>query len=134
MILKEEASVSKETLTAAGATLIAVSAFFNGIGRLLWASLSDKIGRIIAFRWLIALEVICFSLLIVTQNVVLFCILVCLVLLCYGGGFGILPSLIKDEFGAERMPKIYGIMLTGWGIGGVIGTLSTAFFKGYFCS
>ncbi|GIM56074.1 OFA family MFS transporter [Capnocytophaga canimorsus] len=132
LILKEEASVSKETLTAAGATLIAVSAFFNGIGRLLWASLSDKIGRIIAFRWLIALEVICFSLLIVTQNVVLFCILVCLVLLCYGGGFGILPSLIKDEFGAERMPKIYGIMLTGWGIGGVIGTLSTAFLKDTF--
>lgn len=131
-LIQKERQADKESLVQAGATLIAVSAFFNGIGRLLWASLSDKMGRINTFRMLIGLEIGCFILLIFTQNVILFSVLVCLVLLCYGGGFGILPSLVKDEFGKANMSKMYGKMLTGWGIGGLIGTLTTAFLKDAF--
>lgn len=131
-LIQKERQFDKESLVQAGATLIAVSAFFNGIGRLLWASLSDKMGRINTFRMLIGLEIVCFILLIFTQNVILFSVLVCLVLLCYGGGFGILPSLVKDEFGKANMSKMYGKMLTGWGIGGLIGTLTTAFLKDAF--
>ncbi|MFK8275512.1 OFA family MFS transporter [Capnocytophaga cynodegmi] len=131
-LIQKERQADKESLVQAGATLIAVSAFFNGIGRLLWASLSDKMGRINTFRMLIGFEIVCFILLIFIQNVILFSVLVCLVLLCYGGGFGILPSLVKDEFGKANMSKMYGKMLTGWGIGGLIGTLTTAFLKDTF--
>lgn len=130
--LMQKEITNPDTLMKAGATLIAVSAFFNGIGRLAWASLSDKVGRINAFRMLIGLEIGCFILLIFTQNPIVFSMLVCLVLLCYGGGFGILPSLVKDEFGAAKMSKIYGKMLTGWGVGGLVGTLTTAFLKDTF--
>ncbi|MFK8301508.1 OFA family MFS transporter [Capnocytophaga stomatis] len=131
-LIQKEGQVDKEYLMQVGATLIAVSAFFNGIGRLVWASLSDKIGRINTFKMLIGLEIGCFILLIFTQNVILFSVLVCLVLLCYGGGFGILPSLVKDEFGEAKMSKMYGKMLTGWGVGGLVGTLTTAFLKDTF--
>ncbi|MDO4782401.1 MAG: OFA family MFS transporter [Capnocytophaga felis] len=131
-LIQKERQVDKESLMQAGATLIAVSAFFNGIGRLVWASLSDKIGRINTFRMLIGFEIGCFILLIFSQNVILFSVLVCLVLLCYGGGFGILPSLVKDEFGKAKMAKMYGKMLTGWGVGGLVGTLTTAFLKDTF--
>lgn len=133
-LMQKSVTTDKASLLQAGATLIAVSAFCNGIGRFAWASLSDKIGRITAFRWLIAVEMVCFAVLLFTENMWLFSGLVCLVLLCYGGGFGILPSLVKDEFGLEKMPTMYGRMLTGWGVGGLLGTLSTAFLKDSFGS
>lgn len=131
-LMQKKAVVDTQVLMQAGATLIAISAFFNGIGRFAWASLSDKVGRIAAFRWLIAVEIVCFTLLILTENVWLFSALVCVILLCYGGAFGILPSLVKDEFGQEKMSMMYGRMLTGWGVGGLVGTLTTAFLKDSF--
>lgn len=131
-LMQKASSVDRATLTQAGATLIAVSAFFNGIGRFAWASLSDRIGRINAFRWLIGIEIVCFILLATTQSPMLFSVLVCIILLCYGGGFGILPSLVKDVFGGEKMPTMYGKMLTGWGVGGLVGTLMTAYLKDTF--
>lgn len=132
LLLKSNPNEKIENLAKIGATLIAVSAFCNGIGRLLWAALSDKIGRIKAFRILIGVEIVSFCILTFTSNYLIFSILVCLVLLCYGGAFGILPALVRDEFGKNNMPKIYGQMLTGWGIGGLIGTLLTALLKDTF--
>ncbi len=131
-LMQKNNITNTEELIQAGATLIAVSAFFNGIGRLAWASLSDKIGRITTFRVLIAVEIGCFGLLLLTENMWVFSALVCVILLCYGGAFGILPSLVKDEFGQEKMSMMYGRMLTGWGVGGLVGTLTTAFLKDTF--
>lgn len=131
-LMQKKGIVDTSALMQAGATLIAISAFFNGIGRFAWASLSDKIGRITAFRALIAVEIGCFGLLLLTENMWVFSALVCVILLCYGGAFGILPSLVKDEFGQEKMSMMYGRMLTGWGVGGLVGTLTTAFLKDTF--
>lgn len=128
-ILAKDASFDKNLLVSAGATLVAISAFFNAIGRFSWASLSDIIGRIKAFRLLILVEILCFSLLIFAENYIFFSILVCFVLLCYGGSLGILPSLVRDVFGPSKMATMYGRMLTGWGVGGLLGTIFTAFLK-----
>lgn len=128
-LLRKEGHLDPNSLISAGATLVAVSAFFNAIGRFSWASLSDTIGRIKAFRLLILVEVLCFFLLMFVENSLVFSALVCIILLCYGGSFGILPSLVKDEFGTQRMASMYGKMLTGWGVGGLLGTLFTAFLK-----
>jgi len=43
------------------------------------------------------------------------------VLLCYGGGFGTMPAFAADYFGAEHVGSIYGLMLTAWGVAGVLG-------------
>lgn len=128
-LLRKEGNLDQNSLISAGATLVAVSAFFNAIGRFSWASLSDAIGRIRAFRLLLLVEVLCFFLLIFVENPLVFSALVCIILLCYGGSFGILPSLVKDEFGTQTMASMYGKMLTGWGVGGLLGTLFTAFLK-----
>ena len=131
-LLKNEGVSGSATLAEKGATLIGVSAIFNGVGRFLWGSVSDKTGRITAFRMLLALEIILFLILIFTKNSMVFSAGVCLVLLCYGGGFGILPALIKEKYGTKLMASMYGITLTGWGIGGVFGPQITAVFKDYY--
>lgn len=116
-------------LNAAGATLIAVSSVFNGLGRFFWGAVSDKIGRITTFRILLAVQALIFIGLIFVSHPVWFFIFVCIVLLCYGGGFGVIPSLINDSYGAQLMPALYGAALTAWGVGGIIGPQIVAFMK-----
>lgn len=116
-------------LNAAGATLIAVSAIFNGLGRFFWGTISDKIGRISTFRILLALQALIFIALIFVVHPVWFFVFVCIVLLCYGGGFGVIPSLINDSYGSKLMPTLYGAVLTAWGVGGIIGPQIVAFMK-----
>ena len=117
------------SLNAAGATLIAVSSIFNGLGRFFWGAVSDKIGRITTFRILLALQAVIFVTLIFVSHPLLFSVFVCIVLLCYGGGFGVMPSLINDSYGAKLMPVLYGAALTAWGVGGIIGPQIVAFMK-----
>lgn len=114
-------SLDSAGLAAAGATLIALSSLFNGAGRFLWGGLSDKIGRIPAFRAILGSQVIVFILLGFVRSPWVFSLLVCYVLLCYGGGFGTMPSTVTTMFGASRMPVIYGFMLTAWSAGGIAG-------------
>ena len=116
-------------LNAAGATLIAVSSVFNGVGRFFWGAISDKLGRIFTFRILLMLQALMFVALIFVSHPVWFFVFVCVVLLCYGGGFGIIPSLINDRYGAKLMPALYGAALTAWGVGGIIGPQIVAFMK-----
>ena len=131
-ILKNEGITDEAVLAAKGATLIGISALFNGVGRFIWGSISDKIGRITTFRVLLMIEIFVFALLIFTKSSLIFFAGVCVVLLCYGGGFGVIPSLIKERYGAKLMASIYGITLIGWGVGGIFGPQITAYMKDNF--
>ncbi len=114
-------TLSAANLAAAGATLIALSSICNGLGRLFWGACSDRIGPLTAFRVMLATQVIAFCLLITARNPWLFGGLVCYVLLCYGGGFGVMPAFISHTFGPRRMPVMYGAILTAWSCAGLIG-------------
>lgn len=127
-----DATLSTEVLVAAGGTLIAISSLFNGFGRFLWGGLSDRIGRIQAFRLILGSQLLVFILLMFTSNPWVFGVLVCYVLLCYGGGFGSMPSYVLDVFGARLMPVIYGAILTAWSLGGIVGPQIAAFIKDYY--
>ena len=116
-------------LAASGATLIAISSLFNGIGRFFWGGLSDRIGRAMTFRLILGSQLPVFIALIYVTNPVVFSVLVCYVLLCYGGGFGTMPSFVQEVFGSKLMPVIYGVILTAWGFAGVTGPQIVAFLK-----
>ncbi len=118
-----------ETLAAYGATLIAVSSVCNGVGRLLWGLLSDRLGRTTVFRILLGSQMVVFGVLMTEQNPWVFSILVCYVLLCFGGGFATMPSFIVDVFGNRRMSTLYGAILTAWAAAGIIGPLYVGYLK-----
>ena len=121
-------------LAASGATLIAISSIFNGVGRFFWGGLSDKIGRIQTFRFILASQVLVFVALVFIRNPVVFGVLVCYVLLCYGGGFGSMPSFVLDTFGQRLMPAVYGTILTAWSMAGIVGPQVVAIIKDSFKS
>ncbi|GAA0806425.1 L-lactate MFS transporter [Spirilliplanes yamanashiensis] len=110
--------------TAAG--LVGVLGLFNGAGRIAWAALSDRIGRMRAFLGMLALQAVCFAILPHAGTFVIFAVLAALVYLAYGGGFGTMPATAADFFGTPNAGAVYGAMIVAWSIGGVAGPLITA--------
>ena len=132
LLKRTGSALDAAALAAAGATLVAISSLFNGIGRFFWGGLSDKIGRIQAFRLILGTQLVVFLALIVVKNPWIFGILVCYVLLCYGGGFGTMPSFIGDIFTAKLMPVVYGTVLTAWSAAGIVGPQVAAYIKDHY--
>lgn len=131
---QREPALSKEALAVCGATLIAISSLFNGLGRILWGAASDRLGRARTFQIMLASQIAVFAALAQTGNPWGFGALVCYVLLCYGGGFGSMPSLIHDTFGAARMPILYGAILTAWSAAGIAGPQWVAFLNDHYAA
>jgi MFS transporter, OFA family, oxalate/formate antiporter len=107
--------------TAGAAAVVGVLAIFNGGGRIVWAAVSDYMGRMPAFAAMLGLNGLCLLLLPHAGSPALFFVLAAVVYLCYGGGFGTMPATAGDYFGVRHAGAIYGLMIIGWSLGGVIG-------------
>ncbi len=125
-----QAAASAEDIagyTATGAAaVVGVLAVFNGGGRIVWAAVSDYLGRMRTFAVILVLQGVCLLVLPHASNMVLFAVLAAIVYLCYGGTFGTMPATAGDFFGVRHAGAIYGLMLIGWSLGGVIGPLVAA--------
>jgi OFA family oxalate/formate antiporter-like MFS transporter len=129
LLQRADPSLAGGALAAHGATLIAVSSLFNGLGRLFWGGLSDRLGRVRAFRLILVTQAAVFLALSQITSPWLFAGLVCYVLLCYGGGFGTMPAFVLDIFGLRLMPVVYGAILTAWSAAGLVGPQIVAWLK-----
>jgi OFA family oxalate/formate antiporter-like MFS transporter len=105
----------------AAGTVIFVTSLCNGFGRILWASVSDRIGRRTVFLLMLGTQVPVLLLLPGLSSSVLFTAACCYILLCYGGGFATMPAFVADTFGPECLGAIYGKVLLAWSAGGVVG-------------
>ncbi|HQO03748.1 MAG TPA: MFS transporter [Spirochaetota bacterium] len=121
-----------KVLAAAGGLVVAISAIFNGLGRLFWASLSDKIGRRGVFMTMFITQCVLYVLVALglISNYYLFLVVACYLLACYGGGFATMPAFAADAFGPGYIGKVYGFMLTAWSAAGLVGPFVFAAFKG----
>ena len=108
---------------ASGAVAVCVIALFNGIGRLLWGTLSDKIGRARTFLALFLIQAIAFALMPAIDGLAMLLVPLAIIALCYGGGFGTMPAFAGDVFGPQNAGTIYGAMLTAWSVGAIAGPM-----------
>jgi len=108
---------------AQAAGLVSVISIFNGLGRWFWGTVSDRIGRRWAYALIYAVQVVVFLILNSVHSPAAFVVLFAIVLLCYGGGFGTMPSFTADYFGTKFMGVNYGWVLTAWGVAGLAGPL-----------
>ena len=125
-IISEAAPMAQEitgvsAVVAAG--VVSIISVGNAIGRFLWAWLSDRIGRKMVFLVMFLLQAALFVLLAQVSTYALFAVIAFIIISMYGGGFGTMPAFAADYFGAANVGKIYGLMLTAWGFGGVLGPL-----------
>ena len=125
--LISEASPMAQQITGVGAVtaagVVSIISIGNGIGRFLWAWLSDLMGRKAVFVTMFVAQAILFVILAQVSAYALFAIIAFIIVSMYGGGFGTMPAFAADYFGAKNVGKIYGLMLTAWGFGGVLGPL-----------
>ena len=110
------------TAAAAGA-IYGFLAVFNGLGRFFWGAVSDRIGRNMAYALIFGIQVVVFFVLGQLHDFALVGLCFAIVLLCYGGGFGTMPSFNADYFGTKYLGANYGMIITAWGFGGIAGPL-----------
>ena len=118
-----KAGVSPEAAGAAATLAMAVFfALFNGLGRILWGMVSDKIGRknsiiimmatqglfVILFQWMAGNE----------YTLYLFAILIGF---NFGGNFALFPTITADTFGTKYVGQNYGWVFLAYAVGGIFG-------------
>ncbi len=102
-------------ISEAGAIVfVGIIGLFNGLGRLIWSSVSDKIGRWSTFMCFYIIGTICFLLLTQTTNAFMFQAAVFIIISCYGGAFATIPAFIKDIYGADKLGSVLGYVLIAW--------------------
>jgi OFA family oxalate/formate antiporter-like MFS transporter len=123
-VISQTSPLAQETShvsAVAAAGLVGIVSIANGAGRFLWSWLSDYIGRARVFQVMFIVQAVVFFLLSRVHSFGGLGLLVFVVLLCYGGGFGTMPAFAADFFGARNVGPIYGLMLTAWGLAGMLG-------------
>jgi OFA family oxalate/formate antiporter-like MFS transporter len=122
-----EAAPMAEEITGVNATvaagLVSIISVANAAGRFLWAWLSDAIGRKWVFFTMFILQAVLFFLLPLVSVYFLLAVLAFVIVSCYGGGFGTMPAFNADYFGPTNVGTNYGLMLTAWSVGGVLGPI-----------
>jgi nitrate/nitrite transporter NarK len=132
LFISNAVPIMRELTSVAPATALAIYGFialFNGLGRFFWGSVSDRIGRNWAYILIYGVQVIIFFIVGGIHSIGIVATLFAVVLLCYGGGFGTMPSFTADYFGTKNMGLIYGWILLAWGVGGVVGPIFVALVK-----
>ncbi len=122
MIISQASPMAQQLVgltPVAAAGIVGVISIFNGLGRIFWAAVSDYLGRARVYLLLFLIQVVVFFALPHLHTAALFTTAVAVVGLCYGGGFGTMPSFTADFFGAKYMGGIYGWILLAWAAGAI---------------
>ncbi|PLX05518.1 MAG: MFS transporter [Marinilabiliales bacterium] len=117
-------------LSAAEASAIAGTAmavFFslaNGLGRIIWGTLSDKLGRktsIVVMTATQGILVILFTYM--AGNEYLLYLGATLIGFNFGGNFALFPTITADTFGSKNVGQNYPFVFLAYGVGGILGPI-----------
>ena len=117
-LLKEMAKTN--TLMTAG-TALGIMSVFNGLGRLGWGSVSDRLGRKFAMLGMCGVSTLaCVGFLRTPTSFLPLLTGLCLAAFAYGGYLALVPSLTADYFGPKNVGANYGLVFSAWGICGFL--------------
>jgi MFS family permease len=122
----------KNTIVITG-TAMAWYAIFNGLGRILWGMISDRIGRKAAIIAMSAFQGV--IMLMLYHGFITFGLATGLIIgasfvgFNYGGIFALFPAITADFFGNKEVGRNYGWVFTSYGVAGLAGPLLAGAFK-----
>ncbi len=117
-LIKEMAKTN--TMMTAG-TALGIMSVFNGLGRLGWGSVSDRLGRKSAMLGMCAVSILaCVGFLRTPNSFLPLLTGLCLAAFAYGGYLALVPSLTADYFGPKNVGANYGLVFSAWGICGFL--------------
>lgn len=120
--------------TSFAATYVVMISAFNMVGRFIWASASDYIGRRNTYWIFFILGIVLYLSIPFTaaqisvspsvQWLIYFYAATMIIFTMYGGGFATIPAYLADIFGTKYVGGIHGRLLTAWSTAGVLGPLA----------
>lgn len=114
--------VKLDVATAANA--VAIIALFNAGGRLVWGTVSDKLGRVRVVTIMFTLTAIALLVMSMIQlTLVTFFICLALIASSFGGFLAVYPTITGDFFGVKTLASNYGIVYQAYGIAALLGPI-----------
>ena len=113
-----------EASAIAGTAMAVFFSLANGIGRIVWGMLSDKLGRktsIIIMTATQGILVILFTYM--AGSEVLLYLGATLIGFNFGGNFALFPTITADTFGAKNVGQNYPFVFLAYGVGGILGPI-----------
>ncbi len=126
--LMEASGVSEVAARAIAGTAMAVFySIANGLGRIVWGTISDRIGRKLALVLMCALQGVVMLLFYwMGGNQYALYLGATLIGFNFGGNFSLFPTMTADLFGAKNVGLNYGWVFTAYGVGGILGPIMAA--------
>jgi MFS family permease len=128
----DQAQLAQIATLAAGFT--GLLSLFNIVGRIFWASLSDRLGRKATYATFFLLGIALYGSipwLAGAQLLGLFVAFMCVIVSMYGGGFSTVPAYLADLFGTKMVGAIHGRLLTAWSAAGIFGPVIVNYLRDY---
>lgn len=99
-----------------------MGAIINGVSRIVWGVIADKIGFKNSFRVLTSLQMVAmiaypFS----THSKLTFALNTCVLFFCLAGNFALMPPATQKMFGPKNGAVVYGILFSAFAIASVVG-------------
>ena len=106
-----------------GFVFVALLAIFNASGRIIAGVISDYIGRVVTLAIVCIMQASAMFFFPSFTTTGGFILGAAVVGFSYGACLAIFPATTADQWGTKNMGLNYGIVFTGWGVGGVIGPI-----------
>jgi OFA family oxalate/formate antiporter-like MFS transporter len=108
----------------AGTAMAVFFSLANGLGRILWGMMSDRLGRkrsIILMTLTQGVIIILFTFM--AGNEILLYLGATLIGFNFGGNFALFPTITAETFGAKMVGQNYPFVFLAYGVGGIFGPL-----------
>lgn len=109
-----------------GFLLVVLLAIFNALGRFLGGSIADKMHHYTLLTIIFAVAATNMLLFSVYNTPFLVSVGFAIAGLCYGAGFATFPTIMVSNYGVKNYGSNYGMIMTAWGAGSIIGPMVAA--------
>lgn len=129
--LQARAGLSLEQASVTAGTAMALFyALANGLGRIVWGILSDRLGRKLSLVLMLGIQgVVMLLFFYMGGHRGLLFLGAALIGFNFGGNFALFPAATADYFGNRNVGKNYGWMFTAYGVGGIVGPIMAGKFS-----
>jgi OFA family oxalate/formate antiporter-like MFS transporter len=119
-----------EASAIAGTAMAVFYSLANGIGRIVWGTLSDKLGRKKSIFLMTATQGVMMLLFYFMGGTPgLLYLGAAIIGFNFGGNFSLFPTCTSDFFGPMHVGQNYGWMFTAYGVGGIVGPIMAGMFR-----
>ena len=116
------------------ARFVVLLSLANMVGRFVWSSVSDHIGRPRTYAIFFALGAVLYAVVPSigrSGTIAAFVAAYAVIMSMYGGGFATIPAYLRDTFGTRYVGAVHGRLLTAWSLAGVAGPVLVNYLRAW---